>query len=59
MWVNSLTESWMTIDEELPQQMRQTVGTTTSMLTVFQSEGIRHRGFITTERILHNGILRE
>jgi hypothetical protein len=32
---NPPTGSWMTIDEELPQRMRQTIGADKSMLTVF------------------------
>jgi hypothetical protein len=33
--VDPPTGSWMTIDEELPQRVRQTIGVTKSMLTVF------------------------
>jgi hypothetical protein len=35
MWVNPPTGSWMTVDDELPQRVRQTIGATISMLTIF------------------------
>jgi hypothetical protein len=35
IWVNPLTGSWMTIDGELPQRVRQTIGATKSVLTIF------------------------
>jgi hypothetical protein len=35
MWVNQRTESWVTIDEELPQRMPQTITATKSMPMVF------------------------
>jgi hypothetical protein len=35
MWVNPLTGSWMTADEDLPQRVRQTIGPTKSMLMLF------------------------
>jgi hypothetical protein len=35
IWVDPPIGSWMTIDEELPQRVRQTIGATKSILTVF------------------------
>jgi hypothetical protein len=35
MWFNLLTGSWMTIEEELPQRVRQTIRAANKMLTFF------------------------
>jgi intergrase/recombinase len=35
MWFNLLTGSWMTIEEELPQRVRQTIKAANKILTVF------------------------
>jgi hypothetical protein len=35
MWVNPGTGSWMTIDEELPQRVHQTIGARKSLLEIF------------------------
>jgi hypothetical protein len=41
-WKNFAKECWLSLDEELPEHVRQTTGTEKSMLTVFQSEWLRY-----------------
>jgi hypothetical protein len=50
----------MTIDKELPQRVRQTIGAAKISADGFlQSEGIRQSGFIATGHILYSGIFRQ
>jgi hypothetical protein len=48
LWENFPNECWLSLDEELPEGVRQTIGAEKSMLTVFQSEWFRYCGFDAT-----------